>query len=223
MGVLRNIRNANDRNCVRRGMRNPVQIQNIIAEITRRLNLEEGGVKAIAIDGRCASGKTTLAKELAEKLGAGVIHMDDFFLPGEMRTEERLREPGGNVHYERFAEEVLPELRSGASFSYGRFDCQRMETAERVIVPAGRLRIVEGVYSCHPYFGNYMDLRIFRDVPLEIQCERIRARNGEQALKNFRERWIPMEEAYFGAYGIIEQADIIMEKECVSNAATFLS
>ena len=62
-------------------MRNPVQIQNIISEITERLNIEEGRVKVIAIDGRCASGKTTLARELAERLGAGVIHMDDFFLP----------------------------------------------------------------------------------------------------------------------------------------------
>lgn len=213
MGVLRNIRNANDRNCVRRGMRNPVQIQNIITEIAGRLNLKESGVKVIAIDGRCASGKTTLAKELAESLGAGVIHMDDFFLPGELRTEERLREPGGNVHYERFAEEVLDALRSEASFSYGRFDCQRRKVMESVIVPAGRLRIVEGAYSCHPFFGNYMDLRIFRDVSPEVQCERIRVRNGEQALKNFRERWIPMEEAYFRAYGIMEQADIIIEKE----------
>ena len=190
-----------------------MQIQNIISEITERLNLEEGRVKVIAIDGRCASGKTTLARELAERLGAGVIHMDDFFLPGEMRTEERLREPGGNVHYERFADEVLDALRGGASFSYGRFDCQRMEIAERMIVPAGRLRIVEGAYSCHPQLGNYMDLRIFCDVSPELQCERIRVRNGEQALKNFREKWIPMEEAYFRAYGIMEQADIIIEKE----------
>lgn len=204
-------------------MRNPVQIQNIISEITERLNIEEGRVKVIAIDGRCASGKTTLARELAERLGAGVIHMDDFFLPGEMRTEERLREPGGNVHYERFADEVLDALRGGASFSYGRFDCQRMEIAERMIVPAGRLRIVEGAYSCHPQLENYMDLRIFCDVSPELQCERIRVRNGEQALKNFREKWIPMEEAYFRAHGIMEQADIIIEKEWVNNAATFLS
>ena len=32
--------------------------------------------------------------------------MDDFFLPMELRTAERLEEPGGNVHYERFSAEV---------------------------------------------------------------------------------------------------------------------
>ena len=60
MGVLKT-----DRNHIR-DMKNPVQIQNIITEIAGRLNLKESGVKVIAIDGRCASGKTTLAKELAE-------------------------------------------------------------------------------------------------------------------------------------------------------------
>ena len=66
----------------------------------------------IAIDGRAASGKSTLAQQLGELLDADVIHMDDFFLPPSLRTKERLSEPGGNVHYERFAEEV-PLLYTG--------------------------------------------------------------------------------------------------------------
>ena len=33
----------------------------------------------IAIDGRCASGKTTLAAQLHEQTDCDVIHMDDFF------------------------------------------------------------------------------------------------------------------------------------------------
>ena len=41
-------------------------------------------VSIIAIEGRCASGKTTLSKRLSEKLGCGVIHMDDFFLPPKL-------------------------------------------------------------------------------------------------------------------------------------------
>ena len=34
----------------------------------------------IAIDGKCASGKTTLAERLALKYKANLFHMDDFFL-----------------------------------------------------------------------------------------------------------------------------------------------
>ena len=58
----------------------------------------------LAIDGRAAAGKTTLANLLQEYFDGAVIHMDDFFLPLELRTKERYATPGGNVHYERFNE-----------------------------------------------------------------------------------------------------------------------
>ncbi|WP_082765166.1 (d)CMP kinase [Bifidobacterium angulatum] len=34
----------------------------------------------VAIDGPCASGKTTLSRNLNERFGGNVLHMDDFFL-----------------------------------------------------------------------------------------------------------------------------------------------
>ena len=39
----------------------------------------EKGRVLVAIDGRCAAGKTTLALRLQEKLGCPLFHMDDFF------------------------------------------------------------------------------------------------------------------------------------------------
>lgn len=169
-----------------------------------------GSVLVAALDGRSASGKTTLADQLQRVAGASVIHMDDFFLPGELRTPERLAEPGGNVHYERFAEEVLPFLRKRELFSYRVFDCGKMALGEERLVPGGELRIVEGAYSCHPKFGEYMDLRVFCDVESGEQERRILARNGAEMLGQFRERWIPLEERYFASYGIREQAEILL-------------
>ena len=69
----------------------------------------------LAIDGRCASGKTTIATELAHTLNADLIHMDDFFLRPEQRTPERLAIPGENIDHERFLTEVLEPLRAGKS------------------------------------------------------------------------------------------------------------
>ena len=40
----------------------------------------------VAIDGKCTSGKTTLASKLAEIYDCNVFHMDDFFLRPEQRT-----------------------------------------------------------------------------------------------------------------------------------------
>lgn len=175
-----------------------------------RADRGSGTVLVAALDGRSASGKTTLADQLQRVTGAGVIHMDDFFLPGELRTPERLAEPGGNVHYERFAEEALPFLRKREPFAYRVFDCGEMALGKERLVPGGELRVVEGAYSCHPAFGEYMDLRVFCDVESGEQERRILARNGAEMLGQFRERWIPLEERYFAACGIRERADILL-------------
>lgn len=180
--------------------------------LLERLALWGGSSRAmvIALDGRCASGKTTAAKALERILGAGIVHMDDFFLPGGLRTPERFAQPGGNVHYERFREEALPFLHSAGAFHYRRFDCGRMELGEERSVRAGKWRIVEGAYSCHPVLGDYMDLRVFSDIGQKEQLKRIRGREGEAAVEAFAKRWIPLEEAYFQEYGILERSDIVL-------------
>ena len=186
--------------------------------LLRAAALPESGnaVRVIAIDGRAASGKTTLARQLARIMDAGVVHMDDFFLPAELRTPERYREPGGNVHYERFAEEVLPHLRDPAGFSYRAFDCSTMNYGKMVKVNPSAWRIVEGAYSLHPRFGEYADLKVFYDISPEEQKRRIVLRNGEERYKVFEARWIPLEERYIRACGIENRADLIFGRRQVN-------
>ncbi len=167
--------------------------------------LPQNEIHTIAIDGRCASGKTTMTEMLAKVLGAGVIHMDDFFLPMELRTEERFATPGGNVHYERVQEEVLPKLKASEDFSYRRFDCGKMVLGDCVPVTGSHYYIVEGAYSCHPALGDYMSLKVFSDVEKVEQIDRIRRRDGEECIKSFEERWIPLEEAYLASLGKKEE------------------
>jgi uridine kinase len=42
--------------------------------------LMQKDIVIVAIDGKCTSGKTTLAAKLAEIYDCNVFHMDDFFL-----------------------------------------------------------------------------------------------------------------------------------------------
>ena len=54
----------------------------IIQKIYRQLIENAAGKPGpaiLAIDGRCASGKSTLGQELAEKWNASLFHMDDFY------------------------------------------------------------------------------------------------------------------------------------------------
>ncbi|MCL2456402.1 MAG: uridine kinase [Defluviitaleaceae bacterium] len=156
----------------------------------------------IAIDGRSAAGKTTLANKISD----AVIHIDDFFLPKNLRTPEREI----NFHHERFACEVLPFLRGNEAFSYKIFDCARGDFfGERKILPA-KIRVVEGSYSHHPILGEYMDLRVFCDIDAHSQITRIESRNGKISAKVFSEKWIPSEEKYFFLYDIKEKSDIVL-------------
>ena len=166
------------------------------------------GTKVVAIDGRSASGKTTMARQLAQITGAGVVQMDDFFLPPQLRTPQRYAQPGGNVHHERFAQQVLPLLRSGQAFAYQAFDCSTLALGAWRQLPASRWRVVEGAYSCHPVLGSYMDLRVFADIAPEAQLQRVRRRNGEEQAKVYAEKWIPLEEAYLSEYQIAAKADL---------------
>lgn len=162
--------------------------------------LSTGERTVLAIDGRAASGKTTAAELIADIFNASVIHMDDFFLPRELRTAERMAEVGGNIHYERFKDEVIPNLRTGKPFYHKVFDCSHFDFAEepKKIEPA-RLIICEGSYSHHPIFGKYYDIAYFSDVDPETQRQRIKERNGEAMLSRFVNEWIPMEERYFAS------------------------
>ena len=161
----------------------------------------------VAIDGKCTSGKTTLASKLAEIYDCNVFHMDDFFLRPEQRTPERFAEVGGNVDYERFQEEVLLPLKSGKAFSYCAFDCSTFTLAAPVAVAPKRLNIIEGTYSHHPYFGNPYDLKILLTVDEETQRKRILERPAFLH-KRFFEEWIPMENRYFDGFAISANSHI---------------
>lgn len=165
----------------------------------------------VAIDGRCGAGKTSLAALLQEETGCNVIHMDHFFLQPGQRTKERMQEPGGNVDYERFLEEVMMPLSQGKAFSYRQFDCQKMELSSLIQMEQKDVTIVEGSYSCHPSLWDFYDLRVFLSIDPEEQIRRIRSRNGSEAVSRFRDRWIPLEEQYFSAYRIQERCDLVFE------------
>lgn len=177
--------------------------------------LEEKPRVVVAIDGPCASGKTTLAAHLASESGAAVLHMDDFFLQPHQRTPERFAQPGGNVDAERFLAEVLLPLSRGEAFLYRRFDCGTQALLPGVRMTPGRLTIVEGSYSLHPMLEAHYDLRVLLGVRVDTQSARILARDGEKKHARFISEWIPLENRYFEATDIESRCDmkLAMEEE----------
>lgn len=163
----------------------------------------------VSIDGRCASGKSTLAEKMSHDIGCPVVHMDDFFLRPEQRTAERYAEAGGNVDRERVWQ-LLNELKKGNGAEFRVFDCSTMELGETKRIEAAPAYIVEGSYSAHPELRDIYAKTIFLTLDPEIQMERIALRNPDK-VEDFRTKWIPYEEKYFEAFRIMETSDVVFD------------
>ena len=181
-------------------------------ELIEKINglLENKEFIIVAIDGRCGSGKTTLAERLKNYFNCNVIHMDDFFLRREQRNEERLSIPGENVDHERFLEEVLKPISKNGECSYRPFNCKDMQLGDVTTIKKCHVTIIEGSYTCHDKLYGYYDLRVFCDVNKAEQLKRLKMREGEEKLKVFCEKWIPLEEVYFDKFNIKEKCEIVI-------------
>ena len=165
----------------------------------------------VAIDGDCASGKTTLAGRLAKVYDCNVVHIDHFFLRPEQRTNKRQAMLGGNIDFERFCEEVLEKLKIGKAFSYQPFNCKIQDFDDPIMLSAKKLTVIEGSYSHLPTLAKHYDLKVFLSVPTDVQLERILERNGEVMLEKFKNMWIPMEKQYAEAFRIRDNSDLVFD------------
>lgn len=177
-----------------------VNIMSVLIAIDRAM--EEHPRLRLAIDGPCASGKSTLGAALRNIYNCPLIHMDDFFLRPEQRTEERLAQPGGNVDYERFAQEVLSPLLAGEAFSYRPWICQKGGFDQAIAVPSAPLTVVEGSYSLRPDLRDAYQLRIWVEASMELRRQRLLERGGADCLTRFEQLWIPLEDRYFESCGV---------------------
>ena len=105
----------------------------------------------VALDGRCGSGKTTLAAQLAERFPQSItVHTDDFYLPPFRRVTGWESIPCANMDIRRLRNEVVAPARAGQAFSYQAYSCREgAYLPPRPLGPAP-LVIVEGSYSHHP-------------------------------------------------------------------------
>lgn len=166
----------------------------------------------VGIDGNAAAGKSTMAAVLSELFDAEVIHVDDFFLPLELRTQSRFEKPGENVHYERFIEEVATPLRhKEKTFSYRRFSCKKMDYDDSVKIDGMKMVIIEGAYAMRPEYIDLYDIKVFLQIDEEQQMNRIINRNGKEMSENFKLKWIPMEHEYFEFFHIKDKCDFVYQ------------
>ena len=164
----------------------------------------------VSIDGPCGSGKTTLAAALCPILNAACIPMDHFFLPHGQKSKQRLAQPGGNADWERLLEEVLIPWDQGSEVAYCPYDCHSDRRLALIQIPRRKVTVLEGSYSLLPPLSAHADIRVFLTVDASEQRRRILARNGEEGLRQFVTRWIPLEQAYFEAFSLPDDRCLVL-------------
>lgn len=169
----------------------------------------------VAIDGMAASGKTTLARALAECFErCAVVHMDDFTIPFEDRYPGYFDTHLANADIARFEREVLTPFRQGETAAYRPYICHpQAGFLDAVVIPADtRVLIVEGAYCLHDQLFDAYDLRVLYTVSPETQRARILSRNGAAQLERFLSLWIPMENRHIAARSLAERCDLVFSE-----------
>ena len=166
--------------------------------------------KVIGLDGPSGAGKSTIALYLEENYDVLVFHTDDYFLPLERKTKKRLEQPGGNLDYERMEKEIFENLDKDLIYS-NKFNCKTNQLEEQSPIKRKSIVLIEGVYSLHPRFQKYYDLKVFLEIDKEEQLKRIAKRSGDEMLKRFIEEWIPLEDSYFADLNIEESVNLFMK------------
>ncbi len=164
----------------------------------------------LAIDGRCAAGKTTLAERLslASDGRCGVVHTDDFYLPFAGRTADGEKQPAGHMDIERLRREILLPLSEGREAVYRPYDCHADRFLPSECLDPAQHIIVEGSYACHPRIRALYGLRVFLDISEKEQLARLRQRDPA-LVDAFQTLWIPREEYYFQACRVRESCDFV--------------
>ncbi len=190
--------------------------QNIAPEqltgiLTAALALQPTKPLVLALDGRCGSGKTTLAAALAGQFPAStVLHTDDFYLPPAQRSPDWAHTPCANMDLTRLRDEALRPAYEGQPVPYRAYSCREGRCLPVQQLSAQPLVILEGSYSHHPLLAGYETLRVFVTCSKPEQIRRLQAREGER-YANFAARWIPLEEAYFAQYNVEVKADFAID------------
>ncbi len=150
----------------------------------------------ILIDGRCLSGKTVLAAQLADKLNCNIVHMDDFYLPISKRSDNWKNEIAGNIDQDRFDKEIIQPLMNKQDIIYQGFSCTSQQFNDSITLSYKPITIIEGSYSFYLFRNEKVGLKILLDVDKDKQIERIITRNPH-SLEAFQQTWIPLEEYYY--------------------------
>jgi adenylate kinase family enzyme len=159
-----------------------------------------GGRRVLVVEGRSGAGKTTLARAVAERLAAPLIHMDDLYAGWD----------GLDQGVTELWERVLVPLADGRAAVWRRWNWAAGEYTEDHAVPDADWLVVEGVGAGARLLRPYTAGVVWVDSPTEIRKRRALGRDGTAYAPHWA-RWARHEDAFYAAEEVRENADLIIE------------
>jgi uridine kinase len=206
-------------------------------ELLSRLASAVGSVQVVhptrvAVDGPPASGKTTLADELAVVLrarGREVIRatIDEFLFPRAQRFRRGPDSAEGCYHdsfdFAALHRVLLDPLGPGGDRkfqprTYDR-DADLVVSPPVIAASADAVLLFDGVFLLRPELADRWELSIFVSVPLEKTLVRARARDqnasrsADEVERRYRSRYMPSQQFYFDTARPAEHADIVVHND----------
>lgn len=191
----------------------------------------------VGIDGIDASGKTTLANELADELKKSnreIIRasIDGFHNSEKIRYSKGRNSPEGyyydSFNYSSVREFLLDPLSSGnLRYKSVAFDYLSNNDIISDFTTATRssILIMDGIFLFRPELIKYWDLKIFLDVDFEVIIQRVINRQAEKKhigskediINKYNKRYIPGQEIYLRSEKPRKKADIIIDNNNFEN------
>lgn len=144
----------------------------------------DGPMTVLGIGGFGGAGKSTLARQVADRIpGAQIVSTDAFWT-------------GSSFDLGRLRTDVLDRLLAGSIAQFDEWNWATKTTdPNRRVHPTG-LIIVEGVCALHQMFRDDLSVRVWVEAPRDVRLERGVARDGEQSRITWETVWMPNELAY---------------------------
>jgi uridine kinase len=191
-----------------------------VLETRRRL----GRTTVVGISGIDCAGKSTLARELADELGAAGEHPvliggDHFNRPRSERSTFPAEEPDYGFDYGQLIRDVLRPARAGerVETQLRVKDWRRDAWDEReVVVELGAIVLVEGVFLFTPELVPLLDLKVWLEIGFEDALERALLRDADAmggpdgVRERYATRYFPGQRAHLERDRPREAVDLVL-------------
>jgi len=158
-----------------------------------------GRTRVLAVDGRSGAGKTALATELRNAIGAVVVSLEDLYGGWD----------GLEHGIDLLVSEVLEPLAAGRTARVPRYDWTARAWGEPVAVEPPDVLIVEGVGAGARRAAVYESVLVWLEAPSAVRKKRALERDGDVFAPHW-ERWAAQEEAMLARERTPERADLIL-------------